>query len=147
VHVVAGVGAGFLLAVLWFDLMFDVQVRGHGADLPADARNSIATYYRRVTTTSHPMSRLVAAFMVVTVAALVGQVAFGTTPGWAAIPSLVLVVVAVGIAAARTVRAAVRLGTQDDSPEDQNALAHRIFRDHVVCFVAITTVVILQIAA
>ena len=23
-------GAGFLLAVLWFDLMFDVQVRGEG---------------------------------------------------------------------------------------------------------------------
>ena len=34
---VAAAGAGFLLAVLWFDLMFDVQVRGHdGAELPED---------------------------------------------------------------------------------------------------------------
>ena len=25
----ASAGGGFLLAVLWFDLMFDVQARGH----------------------------------------------------------------------------------------------------------------------
>ena len=25
-------GAGFLLAVLWFDLMFDVQARGNGGE-------------------------------------------------------------------------------------------------------------------
>ena len=35
-------GAGFLLAVLWFDLMFDVQVRGHdGAVLPDEVLASI----------------------------------------------------------------------------------------------------------
>jgi hypothetical protein len=57
-------GGGFLLAVLWFDLMFDVQVRGHrAAELPDDVLDSIATYYRRVTTTARPMNRLVAAVM------------------------------------------------------------------------------------
>ncbi len=40
-------GAGFLLAVLWFDLMFDVQARG--ATVGSDAVVSISTYYRRVT--------------------------------------------------------------------------------------------------
>ena len=29
----AAAGAGFLLAVLWFDLMFDVQTRGHAGDV------------------------------------------------------------------------------------------------------------------
>ena len=44
-------GAGFLLAVLWFDLMFDVQVIGHrGAVLPEAVLASIAAYYARVTT-------------------------------------------------------------------------------------------------
>jgi hypothetical protein len=44
-------GAGFLLAVLWFDLMFDVQVMGHReGDLPEEVLASIASYYRRVTT-------------------------------------------------------------------------------------------------
>ena len=41
---------GFLIAVLWFDLMFDVQVWPHRrADLlPEPVTESIATYYRRV---------------------------------------------------------------------------------------------------
>ena len=53
--------AGFLVAVLWFDLMFDVQVlrhRHHGV-LPEPVLVSIAGYYRRVTTTASPMGRLV----------------------------------------------------------------------------------------
>ena len=54
-------GAGFLLAVLWFDLMFDVQALPHrGHELPEHTLASIAGYYRRVTTTARPMNRLVA---------------------------------------------------------------------------------------
>jgi hypothetical protein len=136
-----------LLAVLWFDLMFDVQVRGYGGELPSEVRDSIAAYYRRVTTTSHPMSRLVAAVMLVTLAALVGEVALGATPLWAAVPSLALVAAAVGVAAARTVRSAVRLGTQVDGSHAQSTLAQAIYRDHVFCFMAVAVTVILQIAA
>ena len=54
-------GAGFLLAVLRFDLMFDVQVLGRRADdVPEAAIASIAAYYRRVTTAARPMNLLVA---------------------------------------------------------------------------------------
>src|SRR5262245_45037039 len=61
-------GAGFLLAVLWFDLMFDVQVRPYGsAPMPESVVASIAGYYRRVTTDAGAMSRLIALFMLVTV--------------------------------------------------------------------------------
>jgi len=50
-HSFVAAGAGFLLAVLWFDLMFDVQTRKHASDvLPPDVLTSISTYYRRVTT-------------------------------------------------------------------------------------------------
>ena len=36
-------GAGFLLAVLWFDLMFDVQALRHrDRDLPEDVLSSTA---------------------------------------------------------------------------------------------------------
>src|SRR5262249_38682417 len=85
VRVVASAGAGFLLAVLWFDLMFDVQVRGHGSQLPSEVLDSISAYYRRVTTTAHPMSRLVAAAMLVTLGALIGEVALGSAALWAAL--------------------------------------------------------------
>src|ERR1043166_2149382 len=41
---------GFLLAVLWMDLMFDVQVLPHRTpELPEPVVSSIAAYYRRVT--------------------------------------------------------------------------------------------------
>ncbi|HET9729233.1 MAG TPA: hypothetical protein VFR41_07430, partial [Acidimicrobiia bacterium] len=94
-RVTASFGSGFLLAVLWFDLMFDVQI-GHRSRQPRDeALDSIAGYYRRVTTTSRPMSALVAAVMVVTLAALTGEVAAGDSPRWAAMSSLGLVALAV----------------------------------------------------
>ena len=48
---------GFLLAVLWMDLMFDVQVLRHRRDaqLPEPVLASIAAYYGRVTTRARPM--------------------------------------------------------------------------------------------
>ena len=84
---VACAGAGFLLAVLWFDLMFDVQARGPGAP-DEDGLVSIATYYRRVTLQARPMNRLVALVMLGTIAALVAQLAAGDAPRWASGVSL-----------------------------------------------------------
>ena len=82
---------GFLFAVLWMDLLFDVQVLPHrrsGRELPESVLASIATYYRRVTTTSRPMGHLVGAVMVVTVIALLAQIATGDAPRWLAPASL-----------------------------------------------------------
>src|SRR5262245_13507890 len=78
VDALVAAGAGFLLAVLWFDLMFDVQVRGKPpGDLPEPALASIAGYYRRVTTEARPMNRLVAAAMLVTLGAIAAQALAG----------------------------------------------------------------------
>lgn len=141
-------GAGFLLAVLWFDLMFDVQVRGHrGAILPEEALASIASYYRRVTTTSRPMNRLVATAMAATLAAIVVQIARGDGPAWVGWASAALVLAAVALAASHTVPSAVRLGTRRDPADRQSALARAIYRDHIGCVAAIATVLVLQLAA
>ena len=66
-HTFAAAGTAFLLAVLWFDLMFDVQTRKYpdGA-LSPEVLTSISAYYRRVTTDAYPMNRLVALVMVLT---------------------------------------------------------------------------------
>ena len=54
------------------DLIFDSQVRGcAGGELPEPILASIADYYRRATTTSRPMSRLIAVVMVILLGALV----------------------------------------------------------------------------
>src|SRR5439155_27140444 len=96
-------GAGFLLAVLWFDLMFDVQVLRHRVgDEPDETLASIAAYYRRVTTAARPMNRLVMTAMLGTVAAIVGEVARGEGPPWVGWVSLALALVPVSLAAGRT---------------------------------------------
>ncbi|MCU1353964.1 MAG: rane protein [Acidimicrobiales bacterium] len=144
-HLAAG-GAGFLLAVLWFDLMFDVQVRGHGdPELPVAVRDSIAAYYKRVTTDAHPMSRLVPLFMLGTLAGLVYELIQGVRP-YAVGVSLILTVAAVGLAMARTVTNAVRLGAQTDTARVQSDLARQILRDHVFCAAAIAIVLVVQLA-
>src|SRR6202048_5371003 len=82
-HTFIPAGAGFLLAVLWFALMFDVQARKHiGNPLPADVLASISAYYRRVTTEAYPMNRLVALVMVLTLAAIVAEIVEGANPWW-----------------------------------------------------------------
>jgi len=140
-------GAGFLLAVLWFDLMFDVQVLGHDRSaLPGPVLASIAGYYARVTTAARPMNRLIATVMLATLAALVAQVAGDDSPSWVAWASLALVGSAVALATAHTVPAAVRLGTRGDEPAVQSRLAAAILRDHVLCFAGIASVLVLQLA-
>jgi hypothetical protein len=140
-------GAGFLLAVLWFDLIFDSQVRRHAGDqyLPEAALASIAAYYRRATTEAHPMNLLVAAVMAGTLAALVAQLAGDGVDDWVAMFSLVLAAGAIGIAGISTVPNARRLGARRDPLAVQSGLARAIYRDHVVCLVLIVAVLAIEL--
>ena len=140
-------GAGFLLAVVWFDLMFDVQVLRHRgrAELPEDVLASIAAYYGRVTTAARPMNRLVGIVMLATLAAIVVQLAEGDAPRWAAAASLALAGLAVLVAATRTFRRAVRLGARADSPAIQSRLARSICTDHLLCLAALAALLTLQL--
>jgi hypothetical protein len=137
-------GAGFLLAVLWFDLMFDVQVWWGSGE---DALGSIAAYYRRVTTTARPMNRLIGLVMLATLTAIVLEIAGDDDPDWAGWASLVLAGSAIGLAAAHTFRAAVRLGARGDPIEVQGRLARSILRDHLFCLAAIVVLLAVQLSA
>jgi hypothetical protein len=138
-------GAGFLLAVLWFDLMFDVQMLGGRGREPDAALTSIAAYYRRVTTTARPMNRLIAAVMLGTLVAIVVELARGDSPRWVAGASLALAGAAMLVAALHTVPTAVRLGARSDSLDMQRAMAQSILRDHVLCFMGVAGVLFLQL--
>jgi hypothetical protein len=141
-------GAGFLLAVLWFDLMFDIQVLGHEShELPEPVLLSIATYYRRVTTTARPMNRLVAAAMVVTLGSIIAQIIRGDAAPWVSWFSLLLVVGPILLAALRTVPNAVRLGARSDTARRQSTLARSICRDHVLCMAGILALLGVQLSA
>ena len=126
---------GFLLGVLWMDLMFDVQVLGAA---PETAVASIAAYYRRVTTEARPMNQLVGLVMGLTILwAAAGTRDRAAGPGrWVA---LVCSVAPIGLAAGRVFPNAVRLGMNGMPPAEQLALARGICRDHLLCFALMAT--------
>ena len=147
------VGAGFLLAVLWFDLMFDEQVRRSTA-APA-AVQSIATYYRRVTTDAHPMNRLVAFAMIGTGIAIGFEFAASDIAIWVPSASLGLALIPMSVAAARTVPRAVALGAAVGQvpgaaptalpAEEHLAMARMILHEHLLCFGCITALIAVQL--
>ncbi len=140
---------GFLLAVLWFDLMFDVQVLRHrgSREVPEPVLDSISAYYRRVTTTASPMGRLVGLVMLVLITAVVTQAARGDSPVWVSAVSLSAAAVAIGLAMVRVFGAARRLGARTDPPHVQSALARGILRSHLICLAAIILLLVVQLAA
>jgi hypothetical protein len=141
-------GAAFLLAVLWFDLMFDVQSRKHaGERLPTDVLASISGYYRRVTTEAYPMNRLVALVMLLTLAAIAAEIIHGVHPWWIGWVSLALVGSGVVSTLGRTVPNARRLGGAQDTPEIQSTLARAIYRDHLYSFARTALVLLLHLIA
>ena len=147
-HAVISAGAGFLIAVLWFDLMFDVQVRrGAEATAPPDALASISAYYRRVTTEAAPMSRLISAVMLAVLAAIIFEIVAGSGARWIAWGSLAAAAGAITLARVRTVPSAVRLGRAEDSPEVQSRLARTVLGDHLFCLAAMMLLLALQLAA
>ena len=107
-------GAAFLLAVLWLDLMFDVQSRKHTTDpLPTEVLSSISAYYRRITTEAYPMNRLVELVMLFTLAAIVAEIVEGVRPWWIGWVSLALAGGSVVPTVRRTFPNAQRLGGAD----------------------------------
>jgi hypothetical protein len=143
------IGGGFLLAVLWFDLMFDVQaLRAPGsAALPEPVLASIAAYYRRVTRDANPMGRAVGLAMLATLAASIAELATGAPPLAPRLLSAALVAAASAFAAGRVLPNALRLAARRDSLDVQSRLARSIARDHLACLAAIASFLALQLAS
>ena len=141
--------AGFLLAVLWMDLIFDSQAgrRDRGDDPDEAALASICAYYRRATTTSRPMSGLIVLVMGMLVATLAVEALRGTTPGWMLALSAILAGGPILLALVRTVPNAVRLGGRTDPPAQQTRLARAVLCDHLVCFFGMCAFLVLWLVA
>jgi hypothetical protein len=121
---------GFLVGVLWMDLLFDVQALGPPSEA---AVTSIALYYRRVTTDAYPLNRLIVGVMLVTLAVALYRVVRGDTGRVSAAIALLLAALPIGSAILRVVPNAVRLGAQTDPLAGQAALAYAICVDHLLC--------------
>lgn len=141
--------SGFLIAVLWMDLIFDTQVLRHrGTEvLPEPVLASITGYYRRATTTSRPMSFLIAGVMVVLLGALGFRALSGGSPGWLLAVSAVLTGIPVLLALTRTVPHAMTLGSRTGSPVAQSRLARSILVDHLLCLAGLSAFLALWLVA
>jgi hypothetical protein len=128
-------GGGFLAAVLWFDLMFDVQALGSAPS--SAAIGSIMAYYRRVTTDASPMGHLVAAVMVATLVASVRDLTRAQSRRALRGVALLLAAAPIALALLRVVPNAVALGLAPAAGPEQVALAQSILRDHILCLVSI----------
>ncbi len=144
---IVAAGAAFLVAVLWFDLMFDVQAAGRAGDLPDEVLTSIGTYYRRVTTEARPMGSLVSVVMLATLLAIGAEIALKGGRTWIGWVSLIVAASAIGLAVARIVRNAQRIGRGDEPVAVRSRLARLVLADHLYCLAAMVLVVALQIAA
>jgi hypothetical protein len=117
------------------DLIFDSQVLRHRSpsELPEPVLASIAGYYHRATTTSRPMSLVIALVMVILLGALGFRAVRGDDPGWLVGVSAVLAGAPILLALVRTVPNAVALGNRTGTPAEQSRLARSICLDHLVC--------------
>ncbi|MDT7792497.1 MAG: hypothetical protein QOD59_1933 [Mycobacterium sp.] len=131
------------------DLIFDAQVLRHrGAEaLPEPVLASITGYYHRATTTSRPMSLLIALVMVILLAALGFHAVRGGDPGWVVTVAAVLAGLPILLAMIRTVPNAVRLGNRVGTPDEQSRLARSICRDHLVCITCMSAFLVVWIAS
>jgi hypothetical protein len=131
------------------DLIFDTQVLRHrGADeLPEPVIASIAGYYHRATTTSRPMSYLIALVMLTLFGSLGFRWLLGDDAIWVLTASTVLAGVPILLALGRTVPNAVRLGNGVGTPAEQSRLARAICLDHLVCLTFISAFLVVWVAA
>jgi hypothetical protein len=138
-----------LLAVLWMDLIFDSQVLPHrgAGELPESVLDSISRYYHRATTTSRPMSYLIALVMVLLLGSLAFRAFRGSDPGWLLAASAVLAGVPIVVAMTRTLPNAVALGNRAGMPAEQSRLARAICRDHVACLVLMSAFLVVWMVA
>ena len=145
---IAAACAGFLIAVLWMDLIFDSQVLRHrGAEeLPEPVLSSIAGYYRRATTTSKPMSLLIALVMAILLGTLGSAWISGSTAVWLLAVASVLAAGPILLAMLRTVPNAVRLGARTGDVADQSRLARSVCVDHLVCLACLIGFIVLWLA-
>src|SRR5262245_58388083 len=130
------------------DLIFDSQVLRHrGADvLPEPVLASIAGYYHRATTTSRPMSLLIALVMLILLGTLGFRWLYGGDAVWLLAALTVLAGVPILLALIRTVPNAVALGSRAGTPDEQSRLARAICLDHLICLPLMSAFLVVWLA-
>lgn len=137
---------GFMLAVLYIDLMFDVSAFPHrraGTTLPAEVLDPITHYYGRITRNPYVLMFV----MLTATACLVAEILYGPVTRSAAYASLALMAVAMLTGTFKVIPTAQRLAAGRDAADTQTALVHSMLPFHLLLLVCILSLAAIQFGA
>ncbi len=134
---------GFMIAVLYIDLMFDVSAvpyRRTGEPLPAPVAESIASYYRRITQNPYVLMFVMFTAMV----CIIAEIWYELVPRWVGYSSLVFMGIGMGAGAGKVIPAAQRLAAGKDPEDKRTRLVHSMFPSHILLLVSILLLALVQ---
>lgn len=133
---------GFMLAVLYIDLMFDIMAAPHkkNAVLPPLVLDSITHYYGRIT-----QNPFVLTFVMLTTALCLGaEILYDLVPRWASYSSMFLMVLSMMTAIVKVIPTAQRLGAGTGSQEERTRMIHSMMPAHLILMVNILLLTAIQ---
>jgi hypothetical protein len=137
---------GFMMAVLYIDLMFDVsavQYRGTNAPLPREVLDPITHYYGRITQNPYVLM-----FVMLTTTLCIGaQIVYALAPRWVGYSSLFLMGLSMITGTLKVIPTAQRLGSAKDSEEVRTRMVHGMLPAHLVLLVNILLLTSIQFLA
>ncbi len=137
---------GFMFAVLYIDMVFDVSARGHrhtGKPLPPDVLEPIVTYYRYIT--KNPF--LLIGILTTALASIIAEIRYALVPAWAGYASLALILLTMLTGVLKIIPQAQRLAAGKDSIEQQTTLVHGLLPFHTVMMVNVFLLIAVQLMA
>lgn len=134
---------GFMLAVLYIDLMFDVTAVPHrrsNATLPKEVLGPIICYYGRITQNPYVLMFV----MLTATVCLVMEIVYDLAPRWAGYSSLVAMGLAMVAGTVKVIPTAQRLASGRDPEDRQTALIHGMFPAHIFLLICILVLAAIQ---
>jgi hypothetical protein len=134
---------GFMLAVLYIDLMFDVSAlpyRRTNSPIPKEVLDPIASYYRRVVQNPYVLMFV----MLVATTSIVAEIVYALVPQWVGYSSLALMGLSMVAGTLKVIPTAQRLAA-DNAPDDaRSRMVHSMLPFHIVLLVNILLLAAIQ---
>ncbi len=127
---------GFMIAVLYMDLVFDISALPHRRDkgpLPPEILDPITIYYRYITRNPY----LLMFVMLTTLVSIIVQIVYATVPRWTGYTALFCILFAMVGGTAKVIPTAQRLATGKDTVEERSRMIHSMFPFHILLLISI----------
>jgi hypothetical protein len=136
---------GFMLAVLYIDLVFDMSAlpyRKNKSALPREVLDSITNYYGKIT--RNPW--LLIFVMTTSAVCIVWEIVYRLVPPPIGFSSIGLFGALMLISMLKVIPAAQRLASGKESVEERVRLVHSLFPYHILLLVAVICLTLLQLS-